>query len=78
MRGLQSRDTGLLKAGSVSDLADSRMDTILPNFQMLGMVLCSIEWLKMFVKALTATGSRCFKCLYVMPSGPAVEVDLVW
>ena len=25
-----------------------------------------------------ATGPWCFKCLYVMPSRPAAEVDLVW
>ena len=31
----------------------------------------------MFVRALMAIGPRCFRCRYVMSSGPAVEVDLV-
>ena len=52
------------------------MGTILPCFQMLRTVLCRMEKLKISVKAMMATGPRCFKCLYVMPLGPVAEVYL--
>jgi len=46
----------------VGDLLGFKMVMILPIFQMLGIVLCSMEWLNMSVSALMATGPRCFKC----------------
>ena len=35
---------------------------ILASFQMLGMQLCVMEWLKMSVRALMACLPRCFRC----------------
>ena len=46
----------------MGDLLGFKMVMILPIFQMLGIVLCSMEWLNMSVSALMATGPRCFKC----------------
>ena len=43
-------------------LCGLRMGTILANFQVFGMVLCVREKLKMFVRALMATGPKCFRC----------------
>ena len=61
----------------MGDLFGFKMVMILPVFQMLGIVLCIMEWLNMSVRALMATGPRCFKCRYEMPSGPVQEVGFV-
>ena len=74
--GVQSNETGLYEAGSMGDFLGFNMGTILAIFQMLGMVLCLREWLKMSVRILMACGPRCFKCLLEMPSGPVEGVVL--
>ena len=53
-----------------------RMGTILPNFQMCGIMMCEMEWLKMSVRTLMACVPRCLRCLLDMPSGPVEEVFL--
>ena len=62
LRGLHSRVMGLYEAGSVGDMFGFRMAMNLPVFQILGIVLCTMEWLNMSVRALMATSLRCFKC----------------
>ena len=62
LRGLHSREMGLQEAGSVGDLFGFKKVMILPIFQILGIVLCNIEWLNMSVRTVMATGPRCFKC----------------
>ena len=39
-----------------------RIVIILAIFHVLGIELCTMEWLKMSVRALIATGPRCFRC----------------
>ena len=39
-----------------------RMGTILAVFHKLGILLWIMEWLKMEVRALMATGPRCLRC----------------
>ena len=46
----------------MGDLFGFKMVMILPIFQMLGIVLCIMEWLNLSVRALIATGPRGFKC----------------
>ena len=46
------------------------MGTIFAVFQMCGIMLCLMEWLKMSVRTLMACGPKCCKCLFDMPSGP--------
>ena len=41
----------------MGDLLGFKMVMSSPIFQMLGIMLCSIEWLNMSVRALMATGS---------------------
>ena len=75
--GLQRREIGRYEAGSVGDLLGLSMGITLAVFQMLGMVLCCMEWLKMLVSALMACGPRCLRCMWDMPSGPVEEVCFV-
>ena len=49
---------------------------IFANFPRLGMLLVVMDTLKMSIRALTACGPKCFKCMNEMPLGP-VEVFLV-
>ena len=42
----------------MGDLLGFKMVMILPNFQMLGIVFRSMEWLNMSVRALMATGHQ--------------------
>ena len=65
LRGLHRRDIGLWEYGSVGDLDGFRIGAILSSFQMLGMLFCWIDRLKMSVRAPMATGRSCFRCLYV-------------
>ena len=56
LRGLQRRDISLQENGSVGDLDSFRIGTILPSFQMVGLMFCWIDRLKMSVSAPMATG----------------------
>lgn len=46
----------------MGDLLGFRIGIILAVFQILGIMLCVMEWLKMSVRALMATGPKCFRC----------------
>ena len=50
---------------------------ILTFSQICGILLRSILWLKISVRAPMATGPMCFKCQQEMASGPVDPVDLV-
>ena len=76
LEGVQSNETGLKEEGSVGGFLGFRMGTILPNFQMCGIMLFVMEWLKMSVRTLMACVPRCLRCLLEMPSGPVEEVFL--
>ena len=58
----------------MGDLCGLRMGMILAIFQMLGMVLCWMEWLYMSVSVRMAWGPRCLRCVLDMLSGP-VELE---
>ena len=47
-----------------------RIGMICTTFKMLGILLLFRERLKMFVRALTACGPKCFRWRLDMPSGP--------
>ena len=75
--GLQRSEIGLYEAGSVGVFFVLRIGMILAVFQMLGMVLCIMEWLNRLVSALMAFCPRCFRWMCDMPSGPVDPVFFV-
>ena len=76
LEGVESKEIGLYEVSSVGGLLGFRIGIILASFQVLGILLFCSEKLKMSVKALMASGPKCFRCLLDMPSGPVEEVFL--
>ena len=62
LMGLHNKVIGLEDKGSVNIFLGLSIGMILSFFQMYGMLLWSIVWLKMSVKAPMASGPRCFMC----------------
>ena len=74
-RGLRI-DIGQYEVSSVGGLLGFKIVMILFSFLVLEILLFCSEKLKMSVKALMASGPKCFRCLLDMPSGPVEEVFL--
>ena len=61
LTGVQRREMGLCDDASVGGLLGFRMGMILAVFQILGMVLYVMEWLKMLVRQQMATSPSCLR-----------------
>ena len=53
------------------------MGTIFPSLKMLGIMLCRMEKLKNVCQDPDGYRLGCLICLYVMTSGPAVELEFL-
>ena len=78
LTGLHKNEIGLCDLGSVGVLFLFYYGFDFGFFQIFGILLCAIVWLKMSVKPPIATGPRCFKCRKDIPSEIVdTAVDLV-
>lgn len=59
--GFGRREMGLYEAGSVGVLLGFRMGMIFACFQVLGIVLCRMDRLKISVRVAMACGPRCLR-----------------
>ncbi len=74
----QSRETGLYDLLSPGSLPGFNSGIITEFFQMDGVILVLRVRLNMSVKNFNPLGPRCFRCKFVMLSGPAALEDLLF
>lgn len=68
MDGFGTREIGLYMVGFVEGLLDFRLGIIFARYQVLFLLLCRMEGLKMSARVLTACGPRYLTSMYDMPS----------